>query len=218
LQIIDKRTTLLEAFGIVDEVLQQGVKGIAELITVPGLINVDFADVKAIMKDAGSALMGIGSATGDNRAVEAAKAAIDSPLLELSIDGAKGILFTITGSKNLGMHEVNEAARIITSSADPNAKIIFGAVIDENIKDELRVTVIATGFGNTTKAPEPKYQPTQPLDFIPPIAPPPHKKEHIPQRIERDREDLKQVNKETQKPAEGGDELDIPAFIRRKMM
>jgi len=218
LQIIDKRTTLLEAFGIVDEVLQQGVKGIAELITVPGLINVDFADVKAIMADAGSALMGIGAATGENRAVEAAKAAIDSPLLELSIDGAKGILFTITGSKNLGMHEVNEAARIITSSADPNAKIIFGAVIDENMKDELKVTVIATGFGTGGKAPEPKYQPTPALDFIPPIAPPPHKKEHIPQRIERDREDLKQGNKETQKPAESGDELDIPAFIRRKMM
>jgi cell division protein FtsZ len=217
LQIIDKRTTLLEAFGIVDDVLRQGVKGIAELITVPGLINVDFADVKAIMNDAGSALMGIGSATGENRAVEAAKAAIDSPLLELSIDGAKGILFTITGSKNLGMHEVNEAARIITSSADPNAKIIFGAVIDENAKDELRVTVIATGFGTSPKASEPKYTPTPALDFTPPIAPPLHKKEHIPQRIEKDRETLKNEEKKKVEDKEQ-DELEITAFIRRKMM
>jgi len=146
LQIIDKKTSLLDAFNIVDDVLRQGVQGISELITIPGLINVDFADVKAIMENAGSALMGIGRASGENRAVEAAKQAIASPLLELSVDGAKGILFTITGGKDLGMHEVAEAAKVITSSADEDAKVIFGANIDEDLKDEVRITVVATGF------------------------------------------------------------------------
>ncbi|MFH1089590.1 MAG: cell division protein FtsZ [Candidatus Uhrbacteria bacterium] len=146
LQIIDKKTSLLDAFNIVDDVLRQGVQGISELITIPGLINVDFADVRAIMENAGSALMGIGRATGENRAVEAAKQAIASPLLELSVDGAKGILFTITGGKDLGMHEVAEAAKIITSSADEDAKVIFGANIDESLNEEVRVTVVATGF------------------------------------------------------------------------
>jgi cell division protein FtsZ len=146
LQIIDKKTSLIDAFNIVDDVLRQGVQGISELITIPGLINVDFADVKAIMQDAGSALMGIGRASGENRAVEAAKQAIASPLLELSVDGAKGILFTITGGKDLGMHEVAEAAKVITSSADEDAKVIFGANIDEELKDEVRITVVATGF------------------------------------------------------------------------
>lgn len=146
LQIIDKKTTLLEAFKIVDDVLRQGVQGISELITVPGEINVDFADVRAIMNDTGSALMGIGVATGENRAVDAAKAAISSPLLDVSIDGARGILFTVTASSSLGMQEVSEAAKVITSSADEDAKVIFGTVIDENMKDELRITVVATGF------------------------------------------------------------------------
>lgn len=146
LQIIDKKTSLIDAFMVVDDVLRQGVQGISELITIPGLINVDFADVKAIMQDAGSALMGIGKASGENRAVEAAKQAIASPLLELSIDGARGILFTITGGKDLGMHEVSEAAKIITGSADEEAKVIFGANIDEEAKDEVRITVVATGF------------------------------------------------------------------------
>ncbi len=146
LQIIDKKTSLLEAFQIVDDVLRQGVQGISEIITLPGLINVDFADVTAIMENAGSALMGIGSATGENRAVEAAKMAIASPLLELSIDGAKGILFTVTGSEDLAMYEVAEAAKVITGSADDDAKVIFGAHIDENLQDEIRITVVATGF------------------------------------------------------------------------
>ena len=146
LQIIDKKTSLMEAFSVVDDVLRQGVQGIAELITIPGLINVDFADVKAIMENSGSALMGIGRAIGENRAVEAAKQAIASPLLELSVDGAKGILFTITGGTDLGMHEVAEAAKIITSSADEDAKVIFGANIDEDIQEEVRITVVATGF------------------------------------------------------------------------
>jgi len=153
LQIIDKKTSLLDAFKIVDDVLRQGVQGISELITVPGLINVDFADVRAIMHDTGSALMGIGVGTGENRAIEAAKAAISSPLLELSIDGARGILFTVTGGKNLGMQEVSEAAKVITSSADDDAKVIFGTVIDESMGDDIRVTVVATGFdGRERKA------------------------------------------------------------------
>ncbi len=146
LQIIDKKTSLLEAFQIVDDVLRQGVQGISEIITLPGLINVDFADVKAIMQNAGSALMGIGSSGGENRAVEAAKMAIASPLLELSIDGAKGILFTVTGSPDLAMYEVAEAAKVITGSADDDAKVIFGAHIDESLQDEVRITVVATGF------------------------------------------------------------------------
>lgn len=150
LEIIDKKTSMLEAFKIVDDVLRQGVKGISELITVPGLINVDFADVKTIMKETGSALMGIGIASGENRATEAAKAAISSPLLELSIDGARGILFTITGGKDLGMQEVSEAAKIITSSADDNVRVIFGAVVDETMEEEVRITVIATGFDDDT--------------------------------------------------------------------
>ncbi len=146
LQIIDKKTSLLEAFKIVDDVLRQGVQGISEIITIPGLINVDFADVKAIMQNAGSALMGIGRASGENRAVEAAKQAIASPLLEISIDGAKGILFTVTGSSDLAMYEVAEAAKIITGSADDDAKVIFGANIDPSLSDEVRITVVATGF------------------------------------------------------------------------
>ncbi|MFA7314539.1 MAG: cell division protein FtsZ [Candidatus Magasanikbacteria bacterium] len=151
LQIIDKKTSLLDAFKIVDDVLRQGVQGISELITVPGLINVDFADVKTIMSDTGSALMGIGIGTGENRATDAAKAAISSPLLEVSIDGAKGILFSITGGTNLGMQEVAEAAKIITSSADDNVKVIFGAVIDETMGEDIRITVVATGFDDREK-------------------------------------------------------------------
>lgn len=146
LQIVDKKTSIIEAFKIADDVLRQGVQGISDLITITGLINVDFADVKTIMTNAGSALMGIGVAKGDNRAVEAAKTAVSSPLLETSIEGAKGILLNITGSSNLGLFEINEAAAIVTEAADPDANIIFGAVIDENLGDEIRVTVIATGF------------------------------------------------------------------------
>jgi cell division protein FtsZ len=152
LQVVDKNTPVLEAFRIADDVLRQGVQGISDLITVTGLINVDFADVKTIMTNAGSALMGIGLASGENRAVVAAKEAVSSPLLETSIEGAKGVLLNITGSSNLGLFEVNEAAAIITEAADPDANIIFGAVIDENMGNDVRVTVIATGFeGKHTK-------------------------------------------------------------------
>ncbi len=146
LSLIDKTTPLTEAFQIVDEILRHGIEGISNLITVHGLVNVDFADVKSVMQDAGSALMGIGYGTGDSRAAEAARAAIDSPLLELSISGAKGILFNITGGNDLSMFEVDEAARIVTEAADPEANIIFGAVIDDSFTGQVKCTVIATGF------------------------------------------------------------------------
>lgn len=146
LSLIDKTTPLTEAFEVVDEVLQHAIEGISNLITQHGLINVDFADVKTIMQDAGTALMGIGYGTGDSRAAEAARAAIDSPLLELSISGARGILFNITGGNDLSMFEVDEAARIITETASPEANVIFGAVIDENFTGQVKCTVIATGF------------------------------------------------------------------------
>jgi len=153
LSLIDKTTPLTEAFQVVDEVLQHAIEGISSLILVHGLVNVDFADVKSIMQDAGTALMGIGYGTGDSRAAEAARAAIDSPLLELSISGAKGILFNITGGNDLSMYEVDEAARIITEAADPDANIIFGAVIDESSTGEVKCTVVATGFDEVeTKA------------------------------------------------------------------
>jgi cell division protein FtsZ len=146
LQISEKKTSIIEAFRTADDVLRQGVQGISDLIAVPGLVNLDFADVKTIMLNTGMAHMGIGCSNGENRAVEAAKQAIQSPLLETSIEGAKGVLLNITGGPNLGLFEVNEAAELVSQSADPDANIIFGAVIDENLKDEIRITVIATGF------------------------------------------------------------------------
>src|SRR5213596_1579485 len=146
LTIVERRTSILDAFREADNVLRQGVQGITDLITIPGLINLDFADVRTIMHDAGSALMGIGNASGENRSAEAAKIAISSPLLEQPVDGATGILLNITGGRDLGLFEVNEAAEIVNSAADANANIIFGAVIDESLADEVRVTVIATGF------------------------------------------------------------------------
>jgi cell division protein FtsZ len=147
LATVAKDTTLKAAFAQCDDVLKQAVEGISDLITNPGIINVDFADVRAVMENSGSALMGIGVASGENRAAVAAKAAVSSPLLELSINGAKGVLFAIAGQDDLGMLEVHEAAKIITESVDPNAKIIFGAVKDDKLKKgEVRVTVIATGF------------------------------------------------------------------------
>ncbi|MBU0545766.1 cell division protein FtsZ [Patescibacteria group bacterium] len=145
-QVVDKKASFLDAFRIADDVLRQGVQGISEIITMHGVINVDFADVKTIMKDTGSALMGIGIGSGENRAVEAARASISSPLLEISIDGARGILFTVSGGPSLAMSEVEEAAKIITSSASEDVKVIFGAIIDEAMGDNVKVTVIATGF------------------------------------------------------------------------
>jgi cell division protein FtsZ len=148
LQVVEKQTSVVDAFRMADDVLRQGVQGITDLITVPGLVNLDFADVRTIMREAaGSALMGIGTGSGDNRAAEAARSAVSSPLLESSIEGATGILLNITGGPDIGLFEVNEAAEVVTSAADQNANIIFGAVIDESMGDEVRVTVIATGFG-----------------------------------------------------------------------
>lgn len=149
LQTIDRQTPLLEAFKVADDVLRQGVQGISDLITVHGLINLDFADVKAVMSSAGSALMGIGRASGENRAVQAAQQAIESPLLEVSIDGARGVLFNVIGGNNISMHEINTAAETITAAADPDANIIFGATISPDLEDELIVTVVATGFDET---------------------------------------------------------------------
>ncbi len=181
LQVIDKHTSMQEAFRIADDVLRQGVQGISDLIAVPGLINLDFADVKTIMKDTGSALMGIGIASGESRATEAAKIAISSPLLETSIEGARGVLLNITGGTSLGLFEVNEAAEIISQAADQEANIIFGAVIDEMMEEMVRVTVIATGFDQ------------KPL--------------------------IKKERPKTEvglKPLSNHEELDIPAFLRRK--
>jgi len=221
LQIIDKKTSLLEAFKICDDVLNQGVQGIAELITVPGLVNVDFADVKTIMRETGSALMGIGTGSGDNRAVQAAKAAISSPLLELSIEGAKGILFTVVGGPDMGMHEVSEAAKIITQSADPNAKVIFGAVVDETMKDEVRVTVVATGFNDRENkalndalaGKESNYTPSEFITSQETIEEP--KSPKIKNRV-ASKSDKSFFTKEPEKTAEE-EELEIPAFIRKKM-
>ena len=214
LQIVDKKTSLIDAFKTVDEVLKQGVQGISEIITTPGLINVDFADVKAIMKDAGSSLMGIGKGKGEGRAQEAAKQAIDSPLLEISIDGARGILFTITGPQDLGMHEVNEAAKIITESADPNAKIIFGAIIDENLKDEVKITVIATGFEKEKRIGIglPSWPEERPLFF--------EKKEEAQPKSHfwlRKSQEEEKVEEKKEKEEKEEEELEIPAFIRKKM-
>ena len=222
LQIIDKKTTLLEAFAVVDEVLHQGVQGISELITVPGLINLDFADVKAIMQGAGSALMGIGRGSGENRAQIAAKTAIDSPLLEVSIDGAKGILFAVSGSRDLTMHEINEAAQIITKSSDPHAKIIFGAIIDDKLEDEVKITVVATGFAGDEaifKRPETRERERIIPGFDRIIANPSLEKEEESYREPAFKP--VQYNKrapvlQTQLPVED-DELEIPAFIRKKM-
>ncbi len=189
LSIIDKKTPLNDAFAVVDDVLRQGVQGIADLITVHGMINVDFADVKAIMENSGSALMGIGYGTGENRATEAAKAAIESPLLELSIDGAKGVLFNITGGNDLGMYEVDEAARIITEAADPEANIIFGAVINDSYTGEIKITVVATGF-----------------DY--------HQNESS---ILRQKSAFSSRSTDSIPIKQTENELDIPAFIRQKM-
>lgn len=150
--VIDHNVSIMGSFAMVDEILKQAVQGISDLITMPGVINVDFSDIKAIMQEAGSALMGIGVASGENRAIEAAKAAINSPLLEVSIEGAKGVLFSVSGGQDMGMMEVNEAAKVISEYIDPNAKIIFGAIIDSRLKKgDIKVTVIATGFEKDTK-------------------------------------------------------------------
>ncbi len=157
LQVVDQHTSIIDAFKIADDILRQGVQGISDLITVPGLVNLDFADVRTIMTDAGTAMMGIGIGTGENRAASAAEAAISSPLLETRIEGARGVLINITGGPDLSLYEINKACEIIYNNSSPEANIIFGAVINEDMKDEVRVTVIATGFNEEEKvAPKPK--------------------------------------------------------------
>ncbi len=199
LQIIDRNTPLLEAFTTVDDVLRQAVQGISDIIVTPGIVNVDFADVRAIMSNAGSALMGIGKASGDDRATEAARAAINSPLLEISIDGAKGVLFNVSGGTDLTMIEINEAAKIITESIDPEAKVIFGAVTDEKMKKgEVKVTVIAAGFGDVPFRRKETEEKGRPEDI---------KKSAAVKKAPSF--EISQVKEE--------EEWDIPAFIRRKM-
>jgi cell division protein FtsZ len=159
IQVVERRTSIIDAFRLADDVLRQGVQGITDLITVPGMINLDFADVRTIMQDAGASLMGIGTASGENRASEAAKAAISSPLLETTVSGATGVLLNITGGNDLGLFEIDEAAGIIRQAAHEDCNVIFGAVIDESIGDSLRVTVIATGFEGVETAPDPASAP-----------------------------------------------------------
>ncbi len=209
LQIIDKKTSLFDAFGIVDDVLRQGVQGISDLITLHGIINVDFADVRTIMADAGSALMGIGRASGDNRAIEAARAAIDSPLLELSIDGAKGILFNITGGTDMGMYEIDEAAKAITEAADPDANIIFGAIIDEAMSGEIKITVVATGF-DTDRKPKPGLDKVTTKSHYP-MPSTPATEQTPPEQAPLDQSGFENPDENLE------DELEVPAFIRRKL-
>ncbi len=207
LQTIDRNTSLLDAFRVVDDVLRQAVQGISDIIVTPGLVNVDFADLKAIMQGAGSALMGIGRAQGEERATEAARAAINSPLLEVSIDGAKGVIFNVAGGADMTMFEINEAAKLITDSIDPQAKVIFGAVTDNSLKKgELKITVIAAGFGE--QAPREKT------------------KERTEMKAEPTKQETPVVQPAAKKPAFSGqvspidgseEEWDIPAFIRKKM-
>lgn len=211
LSVIDRKTPLLESFAIVDDVLRQGVQGISDLITIPGIINVDFADVKAVMANSGSALMGIGRASGEDRAIEAAKMAINSPLLEVSIDGARGVLFNVSGGIDMAMAEINEAARIITEHIDGDAKVIFGAVLDDKLKKgELKVTVVATGFNNG-----------HPTSVRPTINGSPSLFDNAPKKnINSSGNGIAhQAVKELVDPSadDNASEFDIPAFIRRKM-
>lgn len=228
LQIIDKKTSLVDAFRTVDDVLRQGVQGIADLITHHGMVNVDFADIKAIMNNAGSALMGIGRASGENRAVEAARAAIESPMLDITIDGAKGVVFNITAGDDLRMYEVEEAARTITEHVDPNAKVIFGAVMDkEQVNEgEIKITVIATGFDKPEIISRQKqrysgqvqFPASQVTVFGPtpePAASSPVARPLYPDRQSAPAKSISTGNRAVQQPEE--EDLEVPTFIRRKM-
>ncbi|KOR25794.1 cell division protein FtsZ [Clostridium sp. L74] len=199
LSIVDKKTSLMDSFKMADDVLKQGVQGISDLITIPGLVNLDFADVRTIMLDKGLAHMGVGKGTGDNRAQESAKQAISSPLLETSIVGATGVLLNITGGNDLGLLEINEAAEIVQEAADPDANIIFGAVIDENLKDELRITVIATGFESDRL--ENKNIEKEEKDIT---------------KESNKREDREEQSSSTYEQHIDENDLEIPAFLRRQ--
>ena len=207
LEIVDKSTPMLEAFREADNVLRQGVQGISDLIAVPGLINLDFADVKTIMSNKGSALMGIGVASGESRAAEAAKKAISSPLLETSIDGAQGVLLNITGGSNLSLYEVQEAADIVASASDQEVNMIFGSVINDNLKDEIIVTVIATGFNEEVVQPKPTR----------PAFGQPQKSSTTNVNREPKREEPPVVEQpRSVTPQTGEDTLDIPTFLRNR--
>lgn len=210
LQVVEKRTSIVDAFKIADDVLRQGVQGISDLIAIPGLVNLDFADVKTIMHERGLAHMGVGHASGENRAIDAAKQAIHSPLLETTINGAKGVLLNITGGPSLGLYEINEAAAIVQEAADLEANIIFGAVIDESLKDEIRITVIATGFEDhieTAPAPQPAAQPVA----QPAVQPAPAVQVEAVQPEAA-------LQEAAAEPADHLDatEYDIPTFLRKK--
>lgn len=220
LDVVDKKMPLLEAFKVADSVLGQGVQGISDLITVPGLINVDFADVRTIMTDSGSALMGIGAGSGENRATTAARTAISSPLLEISIDGAKGILFNIIGGTDLTMDEVNEASTIISQAADADANIIFGATISEDMVDQIKISVIATGFDDSRmgfsefsspRQSNYKVSSAQPIQPTGPLPQPPAPEEEV-----TDSDDIDDQSEPPQDDkSDFSDEFDIPAFLRQ---
>ena len=218
LQVAERTTSMLDAFKLADQVLLQGVQGITDLITIPGLINLDFADVRATMREAGTALMGIGQARGEDRAVAAARQAISSPLLEASVEGARGVLLNISGGSDLGLFEVNEAAEVIASSAHPDANIIFGAVIDDTLGDEIRITVIAAGFNRTeqeaARAAASSAGVTVEVERADEAVWP-----SAGRSGERDRQDDGTVEFEPRPPRRpvyhGDDDLDIPSFLKR---
>ncbi|WBW99621.1 cell division protein FtsZ [Oceanirhabdus sp. W0125-5] len=208
LMMVDKKTSLMEAFKVADDVLRQGVQGISDLITIPGLVNLDFADVRTIMQDKGLAHMGVGKASGESRAADAAKQAISSPLLETSIVGATGVLLNVTGGPDLGLLEINEAAEIVQEAADMDANIIFGAVIDENIKDEIRITVIATGFEKDKIVEEPQVNSSITVS----------KTEEIKEE-ECEKIDVKEIEEKVEEKKNydfNSPDLEIPAFLRRR--
>lgn len=216
LQVIDRKTSLLTAFTMVDDVLRQGVQGISDLIVQPGVVNVDFADIKAIMKDAGPALMGIGFSTGEDRAMEASRNAIRSPLLDIAIDGARGVLFCVSGGEDIAMAEIHDAAKVITDSINPEAKVIFGAVIDERLKKgELKVTVIATGFNEDgiARAQEDSRKLEEGHERV--MSAKEHKEEKI--RTQQSMPAQSVSPKKEEQSSEEEEDWDIPAFIRKKL-
>ena len=218
MDVIDRKMTLIEAFKVVDSVLGQAVLGISEIITTPGLVNVDFADVKSIMKSAGSALLGIGTGVGENRAQMAARAAVSSPLLDLSIEGARGVLFNISGGSDLTMYEVDEAAKIISSVADPDANIIFGAVIKDDLSDQIRITVIATGFDETrARLSQMAKVSTQPPPIQGVISEPPTEEGEEGKEVEKEPVEEEPEIEEKQNGGEDtfGEKFEIPAFLRK---
>lgn len=212
MDVIDRKMSLVDAFKVVDSVLEQGVGGIAEIITTPGLVNVDFADVKAIMNAAGTALLGIGTGVGENRAQMAARAAVSSPLLDLSIEGARGVLFNIAGGKDMTMYEVDEAAKIISSTADQDANVIFGAVIKEELSDQIRITVIATGF-DETRSRIAQMRPSNMRQVVSGVVSEPVKKDETEERTENQHND--QIEDIDNNDDVFGDKFEIPAFLRK---